>query len=624
MISKIRKYQDSWLTKGILLLTALSFMSLFGVSGYIGSAGKNKAVIKVDKMELLQSDFMIQYNKQIDMARNMFGENLDDNVRATIMQQITSKNLSDMIISRTADKLNMSISDELIRTTVYSRAEFMDDYGNFNLNKMRRTIMMYGMSETDYIAQLKSEIKKQHLVYGPIENINVPKIVAEYNAKAKNLRKSFKYIKLDTDKTKIDRKISQEEIEQYYQDFILEFTNPEVRDLDFILISNEEAAKKIIPSEDEINIYYEEHLDKFETPEQRRVLQMVLGSEEEAINAKKDLDSGKDFYEVAKDLANQEQDDTDFGLVGKDMLIEEISTAAFSASINKIVGPVQSEFGWHIIKITEIKPMTKMDTAKAKEVIIEEIRKEQAYENLRVLTREIDDKIGGGASLKEIANYLNLKTYAVSGLTEDGNAKKFPKEYKNIITDVDFVDTAFSYNKDEVSQILETNYGLVLLSVKNIKDAHPKEISEVRGEIEKMWADNERSSIVQEIVGNVMNDLEDGDAMEDISSRFSLTMKKTKPLKRDETFEDLTSTTMFQLFQEEYNTPKILDLGNTKLIVISEKVKSSKSDVSEQDIDSTKALLKLNNMREYSGYLIDSYAKDLNINVNYKLIGLGE
>ena len=63
MISKIRKYQDSWLTKAILALTALSFMSLFGISGYVNRAGKNRAVIKVDNMEILQFivHFILQY-----------------------------------------------------------------------------------------------------------------------------------------------------------------------------------------------------------------------------------------------------------------------------------------------------------------------------------------------------------------------------------------------------------------------------------------------------------------------------------------------------------------------------------------------------------------------------------
>ena len=77
MITKIRNFQDSWFVKGILILTALSFMSLFGVSGYLGSAGKNQAIIKVDDVVIYQDEINEQYNHEVQMAKNLFGDNLE-------------------------------------------------------------------------------------------------------------------------------------------------------------------------------------------------------------------------------------------------------------------------------------------------------------------------------------------------------------------------------------------------------------------------------------------------------------------------------------------------------------------------------------------------------------------
>ena len=63
MITKFRKLQDTWFAKSILILTGLSFVSLFGVAGYMGSVGKNRPVIKVDSYELLQSEAYAQLDK---------------------------------------------------------------------------------------------------------------------------------------------------------------------------------------------------------------------------------------------------------------------------------------------------------------------------------------------------------------------------------------------------------------------------------------------------------------------------------------------------------------------------------------------------------------------------------
>ncbi|MBP1532467.1 MAG: SurA N-terminal domain-containing protein, partial [Alphaproteobacteria bacterium] len=65
MINKFGKMRDSWFTKIILSITALSFMSLFGVSGYINYANSNKSVIKVDDIEISQSEFSYLLQRQL-------------------------------------------------------------------------------------------------------------------------------------------------------------------------------------------------------------------------------------------------------------------------------------------------------------------------------------------------------------------------------------------------------------------------------------------------------------------------------------------------------------------------------------------------------------------------------
>lgn len=79
MMTKIRSVQDSWAAKSILILTALSFMSLFGVSGYLSSAGKNRPIIKVDDIIVYQDEIRNQYNQELQAAKNLFGDNIDVN-----------------------------------------------------------------------------------------------------------------------------------------------------------------------------------------------------------------------------------------------------------------------------------------------------------------------------------------------------------------------------------------------------------------------------------------------------------------------------------------------------------------------------------------------------------------
>ena len=116
MITKLRKAQDSWAAKAVFTLTALSFVSLFGVSGYLNSAAENPAVIKVNDNGLSLAEFNQQIDEQIRMARRLFGDNIEvtDEVRNSIASELVQKNLSEMIVKEVAGEKKIYVSDTLI------------------------------------------------------------------------------------------------------------------------------------------------------------------------------------------------------------------------------------------------------------------------------------------------------------------------------------------------------------------------------------------------------------------------------------------------------------------------------------------------------------------------------
>ena len=93
MINKLAKAQKSWIAKLIFTLTGLSFMSLFGISGYLSSAGSNRTVIKVDNIEISQAQFSYLMQKEMNMARQLLGDNsdLNDDIRDALLQTQTKQ-----------------------------------------------------------------------------------------------------------------------------------------------------------------------------------------------------------------------------------------------------------------------------------------------------------------------------------------------------------------------------------------------------------------------------------------------------------------------------------------------------------------------------------------------------
>ncbi|MBE6443072.1 MAG: hypothetical protein E7020_00180 [Alphaproteobacteria bacterium] len=627
MISKIRKYQDSWLTKAILALTALSFMSLFGISGYVNSANKNRAVIKVDNIEILQDEMNAKLQNNIRKAQNMFGDaiDIDEETRKNILSNIVKEDLINMIIAREAQKENVSISDELIQKIIASQPEFMDASGRFNPELLRRQLSYFDMSEQEYITDLKQNILKSHLVTSPVAKIAFPQFMNPYIAKIENQQKVFNYIVIDPAKLKVDRDMSEEEIEQYYQDFAPQFEEPENRTIEFIEFKTNELAKNITPSDEDIKTYYDSNLGEYIIPEKRKILQMVLDSKETAEKAMTLLNQGTDFYQVANDIANQDKETTRLGEVTPDSLLPELSEDVFDAKLNQVVGPLKSEFGWHILKVINITAKKETPLAKVKADIINTIRQERAYDEALKTMNNVEDKIGSGANLEAIAEEYKLKTFKVTNLKEDGSYVSLSnKKYADLITSSDFIEAAFSYNQGEISQVIETEDGFVLTSVSNINEAHIKELDLVKPEIIKIWTENEKSAIAQEIINDVVADLDNGENLADIANRFNLKLLTTTPLKRNETFANLNSLQLTEAYQTPINEYRLLSSNGTTTIITPIKVINKTISNNKKQLENINANMQQTLEQDLSNELINNYSKDMDVRVKYRLMGLEE
>ncbi len=624
MISKIRSFQDTWLVKGILLLTALSFMSLFGISGYISQSGANRPIVRVDNIEITQDEINHQLNEQISLARKFLGDEteISDTTRNAMLQEIVQNNLVNAIMQKTAEDNSVVISNELIRKIIYSQPEFMNASGQFDLDKMRRILSLSGNSEAKYIAALKRDIIKQHLVQTPVMNMPLATVMDPYLAQVDSQRKIFEYVVIDPNNLKIDRKISEEELQQYYQDFAPQFEEAESRDISFVEFSIDKLSQKISPSDEDIAAYYQENIDSFVVPENRYILQMVFQDKDTADKAEAALNAGGDFFKVAKDIAKQDRTSTDLGNVSQDMLIGDLAEAVFALKKGDYTSPIKTGMGWHIMKVITITPKKETTLAAAKAKIIADIQKELAYDQAQEVMAEIEDKIGAGATFEEIAKEYNANISKVAGLKEDGSAKSVTPTFKNLVSSSDFVETAFSYNQGEISQVMETDMGFAILKIEKINDAHQKDISKVRNEIEKMWAESEKSAIAQEIVNDVSHDLEEGDKFADVARRFELSLKTTSPLKRGEAFAKLNPSQLNDIYHEKIGNPRIIATDKKIIIVMPSKIVRGKSSVSAEKIDALRAKAKAEISQELANDLIDAYASNYKVRVKYKYLGL--
>ena len=623
MISTFSKMHNSLFTKIILTITALSFMSLFGVSGYINSANSNKPVIKVDDLEISQSEFNYMLQKELSKLKDMDSANPEEAEarKAEISAELAKIKLDDLLLENTMKKFKVDVTDSLVSQIIQISPQFLNN-GQFDREMYKWYMNKNNLTEKDLVAEIKRNIGRKILVETQVEGFKVPEVLQSQMQKVLGQRRTFKYIKLVAAEAKIDRKPSQEELNQYYEDFTEDFRVPEKRDVKVLSLPLETIEKSINVSDDEINAYYKEHIEEYEQPEKRHVLQLAFEDEESAKKAEAEL-AAKDFMAVAAENG-QSAEDTDFGDVAKSDLSDELADVVFSLAKGQTSKPENINGGWQILKVTDIIPASSTPRAQANAQIKKTIQEERAYDGSYELMTSIEDKLGAGVSLADIAKEYNIELVDVKNLAEDGSSDNKDKQLAEVLKNKDVIDAAFSYNAGEVSQTIEGDDGLIVVEVEKVHESHIQPENEVTAKITKLWQESEKVSITQELVDNINHDLEAGDTLSEVAGRYNLPVMKTMPITRGETFADLNFNDMKTLFSADKEETKVLQHGDDYLIAETNEVYDDSSALSQEDKNFLKQALQAEMAQEMADALLHGYAKDYKVEVNYGRMGIND
>ena len=623
MINRFSKMRDSWFTKIILTVTALSFMSLFGVSGYYSAANSNKAVIKVDDIEITQSEFSYLLQRDLARIKAITGkEDEDGELKKTVANLIAQTKLNDAILENTMKKYKVDFSRGLISQILHIMPQFSDN-GVFNKQAYQTYLRNANKSEDEMVQDIKRNMAYKVLVETQVAGAKVPEVLQKQMEKVLGQRRTFKYVRVNKADAKITRQPTEDELDQIYDDLSDELMIPEKRDVTLMFLSQADLAAKIEVSPQEVEAYYKEHIDEYEQPEKRAVLQMVFASEEDAQKAAEQLAQGADFAAVAAQNG-QKAADIDLGFVAKNDMVEELGEVIFALAPNQVSAPVQLGDGWQLLKVTGVKAAEKVAREVANKEIADLLRQEKAYDGSYEVLTQIEDKLGAGTDLNEVAQEFGAKLYKVKAYDEEGNAESADASLTEVLQNKDVIDAAFSYNEGEVSQAVESDDGVVAVSVDKIYDAHKTPREESTKKLLQIWEDTERDAIVKETVDNIQHDTEAGDDLSESARRYGLRVVNSRPINRGENIDKLTLENMKDLFAAAKDEAVVIESGDDYVVAATSNIYDDSASLTEQNKEQLKQALYGGLVKDMGEALLKDYASKYKVEVQYNRMGLGD
>lgn len=418
MMDRLREGVNSIAVKIILGLIILSFV-FAGVGSYI-TGGGNNAAAKVGNTEIARGEFEQAYQNERNRMQSQLGDYFsqmlaDPGYVESFRKSVLDRMINDVLLEQQAESLGLRISDSQIRTMILEMPQFQTA-GQFDQEVYQAALRRAGFSAESFAEYMRRDLMRNQLVTALQGSEFVLQGEIDTQSKLIAQTRDIRTVTLSVADLAKDIELTDEQIEQYYQENPAAYTRPEQAKVSYIELSAEALKSQLEVSDEEAQKYYQEHLDKYSTEEQRKVSHILVQGDDEAKaqSILDELNAGADFAT----LAEEKSDDFgsadvggDLGWIERDVMDPAFEDAAFALeTIGDITGLVKSDFGYHIIKLDELKASQAQSyqevAAEIKQELIDQHAVDQFYEKQTELEKvafEFPD------SLDDSAEAINAK-----------------------------------------------------------------------------------------------------------------------------------------------------------------------------------------------------------------------
>ncbi len=437
MFEYIRTHQR--LMQFLLLLIIFPSFVAGGVFSY-KSFQDGGGVATVGGKSISQQEFNIAQREQIDRMRQMYGAQFDSKMLNTpeARKSILDNLIAQHALNAEVAKNHLSIPDQVLQQNILSTPGLVKPDGSFDAERYKSILASQGMSTAGYEQRLRQDLVYQQLVNAVQGSAFVPKTVAANLSAMNEQERDVQALIFKAADYASKVKVTDEMLKAYYDKNAAMFEIPEAIKAEYVVLSNDSLAAQIDVSDADVQSYYEQNKKNYSTEEQRRASHILIEVKKDASDKDKAAAKAKAeslLAEVRKNpasfakLAKENSADTgsaerggDLDFFGKGAMVKPFEDAAYKLKQGEISDVVQSDFGYHIIQLTAIKPAALKPLEEVKPAIVAEIKKQKASKAYAEAAETFTNTVYEQAdSLKPVADKLKLKIQTVEGLTRKPN-----------------------------------------------------------------------------------------------------------------------------------------------------------------------------------------------------------
>ncbi len=481
MLQNMRESFTGKFAFALLVLIGLSFVFVGLNYSFIGSTN----AAKVDGEEILAGAFEQRYREAVRREPQL--ALVDGQFRVDIRRMLLDGMIQGQLIRNYLDDNGYRISDEQLTSNIQEMPQFQVG-GRFDMDAYRSFLLTnIGQTPEEWEPVRRNELREQQLQLSLIATAIVTP--AEYR-RYLNLIAEQRVVTVATiDQFAIADEliVTDDMIQAYYNENQAIFMDEESADVDYIRISRSTIAAGIDPSEDELVEWHSNNPELYQEDEQRRARHILIlaGDDGEALaqQALERVQAGEAFETVAAEMSadtGTAADGGDLGSMTEDQYLEGLGEAVFDMAEGEVRGPVETIFGFHIVRLDEIAEQRDLTLEQARDDVVADVRASQAFEIYRQYEDDLTEALFSSSEIREIGESLGEPVQTAAGFTRQGGG---PFGANQAAIDAIFEEIVLTGG--QISEVIELDAdSMAIFSVAEFYPASPKPMADVRGEID--------------------------------------------------------------------------------------------------------------------------------------------
>ena len=401
-------------------------------------------------------------------------------------KQVLDYLISQKVIAVEAKRLGLQVSDREVQDKVLAYPAFVDSGGFIGKTKYQALLEQNNMTVPEFEESIRSQLLSEKLMSFLTAGITISDTEAEAEYKKKNEKAKVDYFVIDPVKLESKVIVTDQEQKDYYEKNKARYQMPEARKAKYIFVDTVKYHKQATATDTELQEYFNQHQEDFrlkETVGAQHILFKTEGKKPEEVEAIRTkalsvlerAKKGEDFAALAKQYSEDSSaaQGGNLGEFPRGQMVPEFEKVAFSLGVGAISDLVQTQYGFHIIKVNKkqearLRPFTEM-----KEAIRSIVLGTKGAAKSAEVSQKIADDLKTNKNLDAVAQKYEAEVRETPALTAGQNIPQLSNS-------AEMIKQIFSMAKDEIGTAVANDEGYAIPSVVDILPAHDASFDEAK------------------------------------------------------------------------------------------------------------------------------------------------